>query len=494
MRIPKLLVDRKSSSLSRTNKINRYEGFVKEIPKSLAYESADSRYNMPGSVNFEFMSASIPTPPPPPPTDCSSAGYWINTINISGGESFYPYSVHIDDSCNVYTFSQRQSGSSYADYAKFNPSGESTVWNISTLYTSGSTSQDLCELRVSPSGDLYAIFESGIRKISSVDGSTIWEKFWNSNLNFTFSGVVFDNSGSLFVNASGNSLSYIAKLSESDGSVLAQKEIGIDGINNPYSNTPALIDSDNNVILGIAGSSNIDGEYITPILKLSNNLSSQIWISRVDPVPFGGNDLDITGFGIDENDNLYGLNYGNSIFKMDSNGEYVWGLTMNLIDSNYMYCLATAPNGDTYWVGDIYPGDVGISGSYDVLTIVKFDTSASLQWAVAVQDPNSQLAPGSWNISNDVAEISKGSLLINAYKSDNNTSAYLKLQTNQIPTGSFGDYIITDITNVVSASMIYSTADPVNYTFADTNIFATTTSAIFTSSSYAISFTNTSIS
>ena len=179
---------------------------------------------------------------------------------------------------------------------------------------------------------------------------------------------------------------------------------------------------------------------------------------------------------------------------MDSNGEYVWGLTMNLIDSSYMYCLATAPNGDTYWVGDIYPGAVGISGSYDVLTIVKFDTSASLHWAVAVQDLNAQVAPGSWNTSNDVATISKGSLLINAYKNTDNTGAYLKLQTNEIPTGSFGDYIITDITSQVSASMINSTADPVNYTFDDTNIFDTTTSATFTSSSYTLSFTNTPIS
>lgn len=423
---------------------------------------------------------------------CTAGGYWYNTV-APDEASYYPESMEIDDDCNIYSLSKLSDDSSSTAYRKFDPTGV-LVWEKTQSNDCGSAYPS--EMKIDLDGNVYIVYNTGIRKIDG-DGNILWEKYWDISSDII--GINFDNNGSLFASLSGdNNYIYLVKLSTSTGTVLVQKEIEIPG-SSPYTNNAPLIDSDGNVLIAVAYS---DVEYFTTIIKFSNDLSTVIWDARLDQADFG-EDCDLTGFQIDENNNVYGCNYGTSIFKLNSDGTFAWARTLtgqggSAYDTS-IYALTVSPEGDVFWVGVKYDCDWRNDCITDANYIVinKFNTSGVYQWTTAIgsdDDPYFDIELGSWDYSQDAAKIRNGVLMIVGYRGIGNENEYLfKLPLTQITPAKYGEQYFYDITSYLTSQSITSTILSSSYIVNNSTILDTLLSCTFTDFTPTLNITNTII-
>ena len=426
-------------------------------------------------------------------TICTAGGYWYNTI-APDEAAYYPESMEIDESCNVYSLSEVNDDSSSTSYRKFDATGtlvwEKTQSNNCSAYPS--------EMKIDSDGNIYIVYNNGIRKVDT-DGNTVWEKYWDIDVNVI--GINLDGLGNLFVSLSGDDYVYLAKLSTSTGTVIAQKVINITNANDIYTDNAPLVDSLGNILIAVAY---YDNEYFTTIIKFTNDLSTVIWDARLDQADFG-NDCDLTGFQIDANNNVYGCNYGTSIFKINADGTFAWARTLtgegvSSYINNGIYALAVSPEGDVFWVGDAYDcdwrNDCIIDANYIVVN--KFDTDGNYQWSTAIgsdDNPYFDMYLASWSYSEDAAKIRNGILMIVGYNNSGNENEYLfKLPLTQVTPAKYGEQYFYDITSYLTAESITSTILTSTYTVSSTGILDTPVSCIFVDSTPTLNITNTIIS
>lgn len=426
--------------------------------------------------------------------NCISSGFWYNTIAPDESSAYYPVSMEIDESCNVYSFSTL-SETDYNSYRKFDSSG---TFVGETTFINETVASTPSEMKIDGDGNLYMVYNMGIRKID-IDGIILWEKYWEFD-GEEIIGINFDKNGNLFVSISSNTV-YLAKLSASTGTVIAQKEI--DNGNTPYTNNAPLVDSLGNVLIAVAY--DYDGDnYVTTIIKFTNDLSTVIWDARLDQADFG-QDCDLTGFQIDANNNVYGCNYGNSIFKLNSDGTFAWARTLISNEPSFyndnIYALAVSPEGDVFWVGDRrdcdWINDCIIDADYIVIN--KFNTNGVYQWSTAIgsdDDPYFNIEIGSWNYSQDAAKIRNGILMIVGVNFDEiNQNEYLfKLPLTQVTPGQYGEQTFYDITSYLTSQTITSTILSSTYTVSNTTILNAPVVCTFNNITPTLNITNTIIS
>jgi len=426
---------------------------------------------------------------------CANSGFWYNTIAPDESSPYYPESMEIDAACNIYSFSQI---GSTGTYRKFDSSG-TLVWENTFLAVVGGDIfvSDPSEMKIDSDGNLYMVYNRGIRKVDP-DGIILWEEWWELGVNII--GINFDNDGNLFASISGNNVSnnvYLAKLSASTGTVIAQKEIIITGSSDTFTNNAPLVDSLGNVLVAVA---NNTSEYFTTIIKFTNDLSTVIWDARLDQADFN-KDCDITGFQIDANDNVYGCNFGSSIFKLSSNGTFAWARTLiscEFRDYNVdIFALAVSPEGDVFWVGSQIDFEwCGTSNDNSYIVINKFDTNGVYKWSTAIGQPNPPedfINIGSWNYSQDAAKIRNGILMIVGWNEDNYDEYLFKLPLNQVTPGTYGDLDFLDITSYLTSQTITSTILTSTYTVSNSTILDGPESAVITNSTLTLDITNTII-
>lgn len=483
------LIGAKKSILSRPNSVNKYDGFVKEIPPSLKYASADTRYNMPGSVNFEI------TIPSAPQGDCSAGGYWINrfTKNLGVNNDYvYPLSQYTDYQCNYFCAYETLNPST-ASYQKFDSSGNS-LFSVYETYDAG---EGISEVTTDSLGNLYVCYGDGLRKLDS-EGNMLWEKYFQ---NVKVYGVSVNSSGEIYVN--GDSMAYqndikcIAKLN-SDGDVLIQKEVSSSLSNDLYTYNGIKLDSQENVIWSIIiYGYDGDGKYSNLFLKLDPNLNV-IWDTRLDPTDQVG-DYDVTEFGLDSEDNLYANHYFNTVAKYDSNGDFVWARVLSSsLTANYVGCqgLGVSQNGHVFYLGPDSKGKIDNSSGEDVFYITKMNKDGDLDF-ISYISGSYGLADVSWNYAQAMTTVKNNALNV-CFESINRSegSYFTKLPLTQV-LGTYGDLQFIDITNDPNLEFqpfTYTSRISTVYTIVNSNLFDTTKSkTYYTQIGTGIEITNVSI-
>jgi len=446
----------------------------------------------------------IPIVPPSPTTttttttiNCANSGFWYNTIAPDESSNYYPESMEIDAACNIYSFSQI---GSTGTYRKFDSSG-TLVWENTFIAIIGGDIfvSDPSEMKIDSDGNLYMVYNRGIRKVDP-DGNILWEEWWE--LSSSIIGINFDKNGNLFAslyNGSGNGIVYLAKLSASTGTVITQKEIIITGSNDTYTSNAPLVDSLGNVLVAVA---NNTGAFFTTIIKFTNNLNTVIWDARLNQADFN-KDCDLSGFQLDANNNIYGCNFGSSIFKLNSNGTFAWARTLVSNETSFyddvIFALAVSPEGGVYWVGDKvdcdWTNDCITDAKYIVIN--KFDTNGVYQWTTAIgsdDNPYFDIEIGSWNYSQDAAKIRNGILMIVGRRGTGNNNEYLfKLPLTQVTPGQYGEQTFYDITSYLTSQTITSTILTSLYTITNSTILDGPLSAVIINSTLTLDITNTII-
>jgi hypothetical protein len=421
---------------------------------------------------------------------CTTVGYWYNAIAVDQTPGYYPESMEIDDSCNIYSFSNLPE-TQFSSYRKFDSAG-TLVWEKTN--TNLDIDRYPSEMKIGPDGNLYLVYNSGIRKIDT-SGTILWEKYWDIVQNIV--GINFDKNGNLFASLYGNDYVFLAKLSASTGSVIAEKEFSLNDASYQWTNNAPLVDSDNNILIAVNFSA--DGFDQSKIFKFTNDLSIIIWTAILNRADFDNKACDLTGFQIDANNNVYGCNYGSSIFKLNSNGTFAWARTLTSCQdyNNEIFALAVSPEGDVFWVGSQIDFEwCGTSNDNSYIVINKFDTNGVYKWSTAIGQPNPPedfIYIGSWDYSQDAAKIRNGNLMIVGWNEDNYDEYLFKLPLNQVTPGTYGDLDFLDITSYLTSQTITSTILTSLYTVSDSTILNTPVVCTFGESNPETTIINTII-
>lgn len=223
-----------------------------------------------------------------------------------------------------------------------------------------------------------------------------------------------DSSNNIYIAVATGTQVRILKVANSDGSVLAQTAFTAPTgcCVGAFFDPNITIDSSNNIILVCRGNAAFSNAGFTFVVKLNTSLS-QIWQRNVQGgrVVAGGEPS--TGVITDSSNNIFiggGIDSGGFrrpiITKLNSSGSFEWGKILR--GDN---CAFPQPDGNFNSVAVDPSGNVYAVGRFQqLILIVKYDTSGTLQWQRAIFDANMY----GWDIVVD----SSG----NSYIAGNNTN------------------------------------------------------------------------
>lgn len=426
--------------------------------------------------------------------DCSVGGYWFDEMTDEANS--YLQSSTVDDNCNIYTVSTI--GNSGTVYRKFDSAG-TLIWETRDsleILPFGCPRYGVSEIKVGPDGNLYVIYEHGVKKIDT-DGNMIWESYWNNDgcsptpipepppivIIFTqLYGVAFDKLGNMFISGYITDKLLILKVNTSTGVLTATKRITITEpvSSNGYISNAPLVDSGNNVIMYLAwyGGSITDpsGNYWqSTVFKFDNNLT-ELWNTRLDAGALPS-DSDLTAFCIDGNDNIYCNGFGTSIYKLNSSGVLQWtrGIDSFNIPGRvpYLYNMSVSTEGDVFWIGDescnwITDPEAPDPCLSNRLYVFKFDTNGNYQWATAINTTSfTNIYMASWNIANEGSVYKNKTLMMLAYVLGDPSTYYLIKHPLTQVTGTYGTLTFTDVTSFFGALILTPAVGPTLNTTED---------------------------
>jgi hypothetical protein len=221
------------------------------------------------------------------------------------------------------------------------------------------------------------------------------------------------------------------------------------------------------------------------IIKLDSSFN-EIWNKTVDVT---GDQSYLYGVQFDPQENIV-INVGNgaqtyvnaiegSYVKLSPTGNVIWTTKLtNTIDPTYVlgtYQLDTDSSGNVY-SSSTYP-NTPIPGYTDLgsnpLIISKLSNDGTYQWAYII---DSAEGFDSWyNYSPINGKILNNTLVLGYYGGDDPSQAQLlKLPLTELTPGTYGPYVVTDVTSLWSAtSPVITLSDDTSITYNDVPIIVT---------------------
>jgi hypothetical protein len=444
----KFLSDSQRSRFATRAQVSRYRSPLSKSPTSTEneYISLDSRYKIPGSIKFPFV-----YPRGSGSNDCS-ADAWINTVTAYNSI----VTSTLDGNCSMYSY---QNSGNQHNFLKFDLSGN-LLWEktYNLLKSNQSFNSGGTNITIDKDGYPYFTSEHGIIKLDPNNGDIIWNKFWGQ-LDYPYiSGVVIDSLGNLIISSVYTGDNYtIAKINSSTGELINQIQFAPypDTIGTAYLASNSATDSSGNIYFPTAHSETTYGYHGT-IFKFDTNLSV-LSAKQIDPSVYT-TDTDIIGFGVDLEGNSYISGYGTVLYKLNSVGELAWAYTMDTAaGSTNQYIEFFANNnqtGDVFW---IISNDTDVwdpNGNNDeAIAVIKFDKDGNYLWATEIKTIEANTGMYlDWFEITSCTRCENNTLLISAWSYNNNTNidhfSYIKMSANEQTTGTFGDYILTDVTSL----------------------------------------------
>ena len=486
----KLIENLKKSRLSTANSPSKYDSFIKEIQPSLKYDSSNSRVNMPGSISFRIPESGGPF---------VSTNFWINqTFNPENVDNVYAVGSGMDSKGNSFVIiddywtspnNPNQNAITNLLLQKFNDAGD-LVWNRSfTFEEAGVEYLDINSatmtidkednvivfLLVYSSG--YSIRRTGIIKFDN-DGNELWSIYLNdANSDIStdaVNSVAFDASNNMYAsfymfNPYNTSIYFpgVKKISP-EGVVLASKTITFTGTcNESYINVNSIGE------VYFVGTNGVGKQHV---IKLDSSLN-EIWNKS-----FTNNYGYAYGVALDKDENIVftsgngaGANsdplYGVYV-KVSPAGEVIWTTRIsNTVNPNYSlgtYQLNSDSDGNVY-ISSIFPASIpGYAGNANnTLMVAKLSSNGSLEWAYALENNNGGIYSW-WEYTPISGNVVNNCLVLGYYDNEDPYNVQLfKLPLTLVADGIYGDYTITNITDLWTTSNPALTLSDDTATYAD---------------------------
>lgn len=395
----------------------------------------------------------------------SSEPMWALTFSVDQetGSPVYPQSVTADSDGNSYSLSIVDEPNGVVIVRKISLAGE-IVWQ--SFFFNPDANYDPSRIKFNNvNGYLYALYSGGIQKIDPETGAEVTSYWINPEIDQRLVSLGILSDGRLAtlgdVNYETNHFT-VAIWSEDveSGSIIKTNEweIGINVGRNQYVNADLAIDYDDNIVIPL---DYYDDEYGTLVIKWDPINGEPIWQCNVNGRYFDGNDQDGTGFAMDAAGNFYLNGYGRGITKINSEGVVQWARYQ---ETDELYGLGVNSDGNAFIYGSNY--------SDDVLKILKFATDGSLSWAMQIASSNPLYGSegGGWyDHANSMAQIINDQLyLVGSVQEDNEKELIIKLN-GELITGTFGDFIFTEVTSDYSPINTTPVNDELSIYYGETN-------------------------
>ena len=329
---------------------------VTGLTNGTAYTFTVLATNAYGPSAISAASSSV-TPVPPS---------WMATFGdapASGAGNDVTYGLYVDSSSNVYVAGEAiTSGTLYATLTKYNFAGV-----IQWQYRYGASTGVITAMTADSSGNIFATaYVGGVYRLYKLDSSGAFQ--WQKSLsNGSAYGVKVDGSGNIYVQYDGTS-SYpiLSQITSTGATVNWTRQVSSSGPQFQYSSL-AVTSAGVSYLVGRSESAN-------NILALKYDSSGAIvWKRRTT---FNGGGTYGTGVAIDSSENVYVFgNYGTGapqsvLYKLDSSGNYVWGVTIAQCYGGVIAIDSTGSN--VYLSGQIQSGNKQY--------LMKFNSSGTIQW------------------------------------------------------------------------------------------------------------------
>lgn len=312
-------------------------------------------------------------------TTTSAAPYWINVLG--SGSRDYNYQAAVDVYGNVYTIGYTLSSNS-SFVAKYNNAGELLrQWQINN--TPGSYKQDIATdsfgnsytmgFTLDPSTNQYYAL---IIKYNS-SGLIVWQRTMQGITTTRGCGITIDNSGNAVVSGYTNSegsggWDFLVAVFNSTGDLQWQQTIGSSADELNYS---LAVDSSNNiVVVGYMYGTGVTAYDI--VVAKFNHAGSLIWQKSFDANTAAAYAYDVC---CDTSGNIYvagAINDNLGVFKLDTNGEWMWGKELDGVGQDGAAGVAVDPQGNVYVTG--FTTSVGAGGNDGI--VVKLNNAGLLTW------------------------------------------------------------------------------------------------------------------
>jgi outer membrane protein assembly factor BamB len=417
-----------------------------------------------------------------------SLDYWIQTIYspVEYLNGIYLQSLDMDSTGAVYSLSYPDVDSQVSLLTRKFSNDGSISWQSSREATSF-----VNDLNEEPNkifvyaGHVYSLYTNALVK-QTVGGELVWQYVWvpgESDPRFNFIGLVIDSQGSIFICSTYDGNTYVHKVSSETGEMIKTVQLSVDANPNTYFNASPVIDSEGNVIVACNWTS-----YYSTIIKIDPSLTTILGSFTMDEDAFGG-DCDVTSVAIDQNDILYAVQYGESVYALDTRSGTVLWTKQN--ESNFGlndFHLAASPSGNVYWVGIERWDDVGGGDARTLLKVIKLGEGGAVEWATGIRylpTDDDFVVTGWYSAGTSAARIVGDALLITGgvrLDGDLGTETILKLPLTQV-LGTYGEYEFIDITDSLLLSSPSPVEIPVTATLSNT---ASAQGVSFTTSSFSL--------
>lgn len=474
----------------------RYDGTGRIIPGSLILNKFKPAVGDWSEINaYECCN-----PTPPIPLGCSS--FWINQTFNPGGPEVDAVGAGIDSQCNSFIFMtdylpnpnnpNTESGVCFL-LQKFDDAGN-LVWNrVFDFVEDGNSLMYAQAMAVDKEGNpiCFIVYRNDIilnTNISAIvkfdnNGNQLWSKALLNNPSESdyVNSVAFDSSNNMYVSFSNNPITgtkhtSVKKISPA-GVVLASKIITFVG---DCYESYLSVNSAGEVYLIATDTNPLD--YKQHVIKLDSSLN-EIWNKSFStPV-----NCFLYGVGLDKDENVV-FQVGRGIstnvdpifgtyIKISPEGNVLGTVKMSNVTEPTIslgtYQLNLDSEGNTY-VSSAFPtaipGYTNIAPQF--LVIAKISSIGTFEWAYALDDSLGNNI-NTWFYYCPIAgNLVNNSLVLGCYDDvDPYNGTLFKLPLTLVPDGSYGNYTITNITNLwtTSSPAVTLSDDTANYSDGSTD-------------------------
>jgi hypothetical protein len=415
--------------------------------------------------------------------------FWINqTSNPDNPDGVRAVGGGVDSKCNSFMFmadywtspnNPNQDAQQNFLLQKFNDAGD-LLWNKVFTFSEDGTvysGMDPQTMMIDNDDNVLCFIityseggdRSGIIKFDN-DGNQLWSIVLDDDDSSDYNeiaAVVFDSSSNIYLMTDSLNEGFYVKKISSSGVILKNKFLSTSF-------------QSGNRGWGFAVNSNMEvyisrtyqfpdpvGSNLHQIVKLDSNFD-EVWNKSfsIDLDPSGWNTY-VWGFVLDKDENIV-FNFSNSIksytnplcgayVKLSPNGDVIWtSRQSNTIDPTVSlgtFQLNSDSDGNIY-ATSVFPVTIpGYSGNVNnTIVIAKLSTDGSFNWAYAIEAPHPIYNFYYWPaVSGNI----KNNSLVSAFYDDGNdpfNAQLFKLPLTALTDGVYGDYTITDITNLWTTS------------------------------------------
>lgn len=412
--------------------------------------------------------------------NCNS--FWINQIvNPEGPNNLYVIGSGMDSKCNSFVVMDNyiinpnnpntKSGQSFL-LQKYSDTGN-LIWEKAFDYEEDSNLFDYMSVQTISvdNEDNVLVFLVGAINLSGEritcitkfdnNGVQLWsiqipnDKSILSITQCYVNKVVYDKFNNIYISLSisldqGEPITGVQKISSS-GTLLVTKFIEFDGdCNDSYINVNSAGE------LYLAAKSISLALYVIKFDASFNIIWNKKYDDTLGNIPYGvvfdKDENVIIQYGYGASTNGSGNEINGIYFKISPAGDILWTTRItNVNDSDFAlgtYQMDSDANGDVY-ISSVYPATIpGYEGiANNTIIIGKISTAGIFEWAYAIEATN--IIYTWWYRSPIAGKLVNNSLVLGYYSNEDSFNSQLfKLPLTIIPNGVYGDYTITNITNL----------------------------------------------